>query len=61
MQESENEIKLLKEQLKIANEARKYSHDNNMILNKNLVLKFEECDKLKARISELEKIIDGLD
>ena len=51
-QELEAKIKDLEERLE-------YSHANNKIINKNLVLKFEECDALKEELADEKYLHEG--
>ena len=53
------EITILKNRLKLCEEGREYSHGNNIILNKNLVLKFEEVDELHAAIKKYYRCLQA--
>ena len=49
------QITILENQLKLCKNGREFSHANNVILNKNLVLKFGEVDELVAAIKKYHR------
>lgn len=52
-------ITILENLLEICKQGREYSHSNNIILNKNLGLKFEEVDTLHAAIRKYFRCVQA--
>lgn len=56
----EEKVETYKNRLEVCESSKEYSHGNNIILNKNLVLKFEEVDELHAAIRKYHRCLQAV-